>query len=347
MTASAGVDQRGAKDFRLGGQASYVVAILLLTVLLIPLSRLVSPSLGSWSTVSAILVVSSMLTLVGFGQGVVILVGELDLSLPSTVSLAGVLSTAWLGSSPSLLTFLQILGIAVLIGIANGVGVTFLKVPSFIMTLGTQLIIAGAALGYTKGTVPGTTPQFLADLMLGHWLGVPLPIFVLVAMAVVGTLVQRHTSFGRRMYAVGSNRATALVAGVHVNRVIIGAFVLSSVCAALTGMLLVGYGGGATLGMGDAYFLSSIAVVVVGGSSILGGRGSYVGTVVAAVFLTTISTLIQALGISQGWQTFIYGFLIVAVVGLFNKELYGHTTRIFRRLTSSSRRSRTAPEPSA
>jgi ribose transport system permease protein len=336
MTAPVEVDERGAKGFQLSGQSMYILAILLLTVLLLPLSRLVSPSLGSWSTVSAILVVSSMLTLIGFGQGLVILVGELDLSLPSTVSLAGVLTTAWLGSSPSLITFLQILGIAALIGLLNGVGVTLLKVPSFIMTLGAQLIIAGVALGYTKGTVPGTTPGFLANLMLGRWLGIPTPIFLLVTMAFLGTLIQRHTSFGRRLYAVGSNRAAAHVSGVHVNRVIIGAFVISAVCAALTGMLLVGYGGGATLGMGDIYFLSSIAVVVVGGSSILGGRGSYLGTVVAAVFLTTISTLIQSLGISQGWQTFIYGLLIIAVVGLFNQELFGHTARAFRRFVGHS-----------
>jgi ribose transport system permease protein len=347
MTASPEVDERGAQGFRLSGQSAYILAIALLTALLMPLSRLVSPSLGSWSTVSAILVVSSMLTLVGFGQGLVILVGELDLSLPSTVSLAGVLTTAWLGSSPSPLAFLEILGIAALIGLLNGVGVTLLKVPSFIMTLGMQLIIAGVALGYTKGTVPGTTPGFLARLMLGNLLGIPTPILLLVLMALLGTLIQRHTAFGRRLYAVGSNRASAHVAGVHVNRAIIGAFVVSAVCAALTGMLLVGYGGGATLGMGDTFFLSSIAVVVVGGSSILGGRGSYLGTVVAAVFLTTISTLIQSLGISQGWQTFIYGLLIVAVVGLFNKELYGHATRTLRRRVGSSGSSGTAGESSA
>ena len=337
MTASVDVDQRGGRSRRIGGQTGYVLAILLLSALLMPLSRFVSPSLGSWSTVSAILVVSSMLTLIGFGQGLVILVGELDLSLPSTVSLAGVLTTAWLGSAPSLLTFLQILGIAAVIGLCNGLGVTLLKVPSFIMTLGAQLIIAGVALGYTKGTVPGTTPEFLASLMLGDWFGIPIPIYLLLAMAALGTVIQRYTSFGRRLYAVGSNRATAAVAGVRVYAVVVGAFVCSAICAALTGMLLVGYGGGATLGMGDAYFLSSIAVVVVGGSSILGGRGSYLGTVAAAIFLTTISTLIQSLGISQGWQTFIYGFLIVAVIGLFNQKLYGHVTRALRKMSGGGR----------
>jgi ribose transport system permease protein len=315
------------------GQAGYILLVFLLSALLIPLSRFVSPSLGHWSTVSAVLVIASMLTLVGFGQGLVILVGELDLSIPSVISLAGVLTTSWLGSSPSITSFVGILVIACVVGLFNGIGVTVARIPSFIMTLGTQLIIAGIALGYTKGTVPGSTPSFLGHLMLGQTLSIPNPIWLLVGMAILGSLVQGHTTFGRQLYGVGSNRATAALAGVRVRPVICGAFVVSALCAALTGMLLVGYGGGATLGMGDAYFLPSIAVVVVGGSSILGGRGSYLGTVAAAIFLTTISTLIQAVGVSQGWQTFIYGLLIIIVVALLRRDLY---TGILRRLRSQS-----------
>ena len=319
---------RSSRRLNLSGQSGYILLLFLVSAVLMPLSRLLSPSLGSWSTVSAILVISSMLMLVGFGQGLVILVGELDLSLASVISLSGVLTTAWLGTSASLLGVLEILVIAAAIGLVNGIGVTVLKVPSFIMTLGSQLVVAGIALGYTKGTVPGTTPPFLSSLMLGRWLGIPIPIFLLVAMAVVGTVIQRYSVFGRQLYAVGSNRATARIAGLHVERVVVGAFVASALCGALTGMLLVGYGGGATLGMGDAYFLPSIAVVVVGGSSILGGRGSYLGTVGAAIFLTTIATLIQSLGISQGWQTFIYGFLIVAVLALINEGLYSRLSKL-------------------
>lgn len=329
--------------FRLRGQGGYVLGLLVVSAMMMPASKLISPSLGSWSTISAILVVSSMLTLVGFGQGLVILVGELDLSIPATVSLAGVLTTAWLGATPSLLTFLAIIGIAVVIGLVNGLGVALLNVPSFIMTLGSQLMIAGAALGYTKGTVPGTTPDFLASLMLGRWFDVPIPIFLLFGMAILGTVIQQYTSFGRRLYAVGSNRAATRLAGVHVTSVVIGAYVVSAIAAALTGMMLVGYGGGATLNMGDAYFLSSIAVVVVGGSSILGGRGSYLGTVVAAIFLTTISTLIQSVQISQGWQTFIYGFLIIAVIGLLNKELYSRALQPVRRLLAAGGHRRLGP----
>lgn len=340
MTTASDARFGARKRLSVGGQLGYVIALLAVSVVLMPISKLISPSLGSWSTVSAILVVSSMLTLIGFGQGLVILVGELDLSLPSIVSLAGVLTTAWLSVTPTVLTFLQILGIAAAVGLINGIGVAFLKVPSFIMTLGMQLVVAGAALGYTKGTVPGTTPDFLASVMLGKWWGIPIPIFLLLGMAVLGTVIQQYTRFGRKLYAVGSNRATSELVGLRVGLIVTGAFVVSAIAAALTGMLLVGYGGGATLGMGDAYFLSSIAVVVVGGSSILGGRGSYLGTVAAAIFLTTISTLIQAIGISQGWQTFIYGFLIVAVIGLLNRELY---SRAFAPVARMLRRGRSAP----
>ena len=191
--------------------------------------------------------------------------------------------------------------------------------------------MAGAGLGYTKGTVAGLTPAFLGSLMSGRWLSIPIPIYLLVFIAVVGSVIQHYSGFGRRLYAIGSNRNTAHIAGVHVKLAVTMAFVVSSLCAALSGMLLVGYAGGAALNMGDPYFLTSIAIVVVGGSSILGGRGSFLGTVAAAIFLTTISTIVQALGIAQGWQTFIYGFLIVAVLGLSRKDVYVQLGRVFHR----------------
>lgn len=313
------------------GQGLYVVLIFLLSAVLMPLSKVVSPALGSWNTVSAILVISSMLVLVGFGEGLVILVGELDLSIAPVISLSGVLTTAWIGTSPSPAAFVAILGIACFIGLMNGLGVTLLRIPSFIMTLGMQLIVAGIALGYTKGTVPGQTPPILGKLMSGEVLGIPLPILVLLLITVVGVIIQHYTGFGRKLYAIGSNRETAYIAGVSVRLNITLTFIISSLCAGIMGMLLVGYASGATLAMGDPYFLQVLAVVVVGGSSILGGKGSFLGTVGAAIFLTTISTIIQALGIAQGWQTFIYGFLIVLVLVFMREDLYMLVRRLFRR----------------
>lgn len=310
------------------GQRRYILFIYALNVVLIPLSKLASPSLGSWNEVSAVLVVASLLTLVGFGQGLVILVGELDLSIAPVLAFSGVLTTAWLGVTHSSVTVVAILGIVCVIGVVNGVGVAFLKIPSFIMTLGTQLVMAGIGLWYTKGTVPGSTPPLLAKVMGGRVGSLPVPILILVAVALGGTVIQQYTGFGRRLYAIGSNRRTASVAGVRVGLMIVLAFVISALCAGVTGMLLVGYAGGATLAMGDPYLLPSIAVVVVGGSSIMGGRGSYIGTVGAAIFLTTISTIIQALGINQGWQVFIYGVMILGVLALLRKDIYTYLGRM-------------------
>lgn len=306
----------------LQNKMGYILFLYLLTILLIGSSKLISPNFGTWNQVESILVISSLMVVIGFGQGLVILLGELDLSVGSTLSLTGVLTTSWLGINPSLTNFVYIILILSIIGLVNGIGITLLKVPSFIMTLATQMIIVGIALGITKGTVPGKSPLILQQLMTGKMIDIPIPVFIILAMMVIGTYIQMRSTLGRKLYSIGSNRVASHLAGLPVNLIIITAFVISSICAGLTGMMIVGYAGGATLSMGQPYLLPSIAIVVIGGSSILGGSGNYLGTVAAAIFLTTITTIIQALGVSQGWQTVLYGLMILLVLSIFRKELY-------------------------
>jgi ribose transport system permease protein len=304
----------------LSGERRYILILFLLTIVLIFASKLISPSFDSLRQIRSILIISSMLAVIGFGQGIVVLLGELDLSIASVIALSGVLCAKWLGVDPTPGRFLLILFLCCLIGAVNGIGFAVLKIPSFIMTLALQMIVIGMALGYTRGTVPGAAPRFLEKLMTGQTLGIPRPILIVLAMAFFGTIIQQYTSFGRQLYAIGSNRKTSYVSGIHVNLRIINAFMLCGLFAGLTGMLLVGFAGGATLNMGEPYFLPSIAVVVVGGSSILGGSGNYLSTIAAAILLTTISTLIQALGINQGWQVFIYGLMILVILGLLGRD---------------------------
>lgn len=323
-----GSAKKGSFRLNFRGHSGYVLFIYLLIIVLIIASKAISPSFGSLKQVELILIISSLLTLIGFGQGLVILLGELDLSIGSLISFSGVLTAAWLGVNPSIQSFLLILGIMILVGIVNGVGVTILQIPSFIMTLASQMIVIGIALGYTKGTVPGASPHFLEMIMSDRWGGVPIPIIILVVMAILGTIIQQYTRFGRKLYAIGSNRSTSYISGLPVNLLIISAYVISALMAGLTGMLLVGYSGGATLAMGDPYLLPSIAMVVIGGSSILGGSGSFLGTVGASILLTTISTLIQALGINQGWQVFIYGLMILIILGLLRQDLSNYLAKV-------------------
>jgi len=310
---------------------AYILFIYLFTLLLIMVSKLISPNFGSWAQIESILVISSLMAMVGFAHGMVILVGELDLSVGAIISLAGVYTAAFLGVDPTLMDFVVLLLLLMVIGAFNGIGVTYLKVPSFIMTLGTQMILFGCALGYTKGTVPGTSPAFLEKLMSGRLLEIPIPIFILIGMMIFGTYFQIKSNFGRKLYSIGSNKTTAHLAGVSVNKTIILAYMMSALFSGITGMMLVGYSGGATLEMGNPYLIPSIAMVVIGGSSILGGSGNYLGTVGAAIFLTTVSTLIQAIGINQGWQTFINGLMILLVLSFFRKEFY----QLFKRINVS------------
>lgn len=319
MKVSSALDLRSI----FSGNSGYIIGIYLLIVVFILASKLVSPSFGSIDHIRSILILSSLLVLIGFGQGLVILIGELDLSIGSLISLSAVLTAAWMGKGgATVFEFIFILAILAFIGFLNGVGVAYLKIPSFIMTLSSSLIVFGVILGLTGGTSSGSSPQFLSFIMTKQFAGIPISIILLVLITIVGVFIQSKSKLGRSLYAIGSNRKAALFAGISVNKYVIIVYVISALCAGLTGMLLVGFSSGATLRMGESYLLPSIAIVVVGGTSIAGGKGHFLGTVGAAIFLTTLQTVIQALDISQGWQTFVYGFMILAVLTFFRKDLY-------------------------
>lgn len=325
MSIKAG-DKRSL--LHLSRESRHVFLIYVAAVVLIFLSRFISASFGSWHEISTILSLSVFLVAVGFGQGIVVLLGELDLSISSLITLAGVLTTTWVNSGGDpVMGIVKILVVVSIIGAINGIGVAVVGIPSFIMTLATQIIVYGATLGFTGGTALGLSPKFLDQLMGGQLIGIPVPVWLVLAFAIIGWLVLRLTTFGRKIYCVGSNRTAAFIAGLPVKRLIILAFSISGFSAAVTGMLLVGYSSGAVLTMGDPYLLPSIAAVVIGGTAITGGRGSYLGTVGAAILLTTVSTLVTALGISAGWQTFLYGLIIFAVLFFLRQTSFRLTKR--------------------
>lgn len=299
------------------------VAVFVLCVVLILASRLVSPSLGSWQQILTVLTLASFLVVLSFGQGLVILTGGLDLSLPAVITLGGVLTTTWIGNGPGAWYMLPaVLVICAGVGFASAAGIVWLKVPPFIMTMATSIIVSSAALGLTNGTPRGASPESLLLLMKGHYLGIPAPVYFLVIFAVAGWLVQSRTVFGRYLYALGTNKDAARIAGVPVTLISVLPYVISAVCAGFVGMMLVGYANGATLRMGDNYMLPSIAAVVIGGSSILGGSGNFAGTVGGAILLTTVGTVIAAIGLEQGLRTIIEGGIILVALLLLREELF-------------------------
>ena len=319
----------GAPRFRLGSEAATVVALFALTVVLILCSRWISPGLGGWSQAKAMLLLSSFVIVVAFGQQMVILIGGLDLSVASMMTLGGVLTFALVGGSlwSVLWCVPVVLVVAALVGAANGIGVTLLRVPPFIMTLAMGIIVYSAILGITQGTPRGQASPPLSALFTTAALGVPLVIYLMLAVAVLGSLLQTRTPFGRKLYAVGTSPAAAYIAGLPVARLTVATYAISGAAAAFAGILMVGYAGGATLTMGQSYQLPSIAAVVVGGTSILGGRGTYPGAIGGAVLLTTLSTIISSLGIAEGWRTVIYGLVILLALLLLREDLAVWTAR--------------------
>src|SRR5271156_1454760 len=307
---------------RIRSETISTAAIFALTIILILASRFVSPALGSWDQVDTIITLASFLIVAAFGQGLVILVGGLDLSIASMITLGGVLATTWNGSLGSEWVVIPaVLVLCACIGALNAVGVIWLNIPPFIITMASGIIVASAALGYTSGTPRGAAPDAFLALMKGSVGRLSAVLIFVLIFVLLACALQSATAFGRRLYAVGANREAARIAGVATWRPIMAAYAISAVCAAFAGMMLVGYANGATLRTGDSYLLPSIASVVIGGSSILGGRGSFAGTVGGAILLTTLGTVISALGMDQGWRTVIEGAIIVGALLLLREDL--------------------------
>ena len=324
-----GVPRGGVGGRRLSGEDLTAVSLFAVTGLLILASRWISPSLGSWGEARAILVLSTFVMVVGFGQQTVILIGGLDLAAASVMTLGAVLLFSDIGGASISLIW----GVPVVllitggIGAINGIGVALLRIPPFIMTLAMGIIVASAVLGITGGAPLGTVSPLLVAVFAGTWLGIPPIIYLMAVLTILGLLLQRRTAFGRMLYAIGTSVDAAYIAGLPVRRVTILCYALSGAAAGFAGVLMVGFSGGATLNSGDGVLLPSIAAVVIGGTSITGGRGNYLGAVGGALLLTTLSTMITALGIAEGWRTVLYGALILLALLLLDENVRAFVVR--------------------
>jgi ribose transport system permease protein len=270
----------------------------------------------SWNYWNALLVLSSFLAVLALGQGAVILTGGLDLSVPWTIGLSGILLAGIVnGSDAALLYALPfVLILAVIIGLANGIGIVWLGVSPIVMTLATNGVLQGVALLYSQGTPAGFSSPMLRWLMTGKFLGLTPVVLALALFVVLATTLLGRTPFGRRIYGIGNGLRAARISGIPVERTLILVYVLSAVCAALVGVMLTGFSGQASLGMGDDYLLPSIAVVVVGGTLITGGRGHYLGMLGGVLLLTALQMLLAGTTLPYATRAIVYGLVILGAV---------------------------------
>lgn len=273
---------------------------------------------------NSLVVLCGFLAILALGQGAVIVAGGLDLSVPWTIALCAiVLTTLAPGSDTAAIWAIPVaLTVGVLVGLFNGIGVTFFGLPPIVCTLATNAILQSVALVYCNGTPSGFSPPAVRWFMTKTLLGVTPVVWFLGIFVLLATVLLERTIFGRRIYAVGNSDRAAYLSGVNVPVTTTLAYVLSGFCAALVGVLLSGFDGQATLGMGDEYLLPSIAVVVVGGTLITGGRGHYLGMVGGVLLLVALQTLLAGTTLPTAGRSIIFGLVILgAVVAL--RERFG------------------------
>ena len=281
---------------------------------------------ASWGSVNAVVEVASFVGFVAAGQTLVILVGGIDLSVPWVLNAAGILFAVFsLGhSGRAVPAVLLALGLGFAIGAVNGFCVAYLAVPAVVMTLAMNGIMEGVTLGVTKGLTctrcNSYAPRVLQDFVHKDLLGVPADLILWFGVVLLVTVVLSYTTFGRKVYATGNNPTAAYLSGMNVRLVTTSLYALSGMFAALAGIVLVSYSGQPTLGMGDPFLFQSIAAAVIGGISILGGRGNYLGTVAGAVSLVALISLLGAENMPDYGRSIVYGVSILVVLVLFGRE---------------------------
>jgi ribose transport system permease protein len=293
-----------------------VGAVWFAVVLLYIVAGLISPAMMSTRQILNVLQVAAFLGSVAIGQTFVLLVGGIDLSVASVVTLVNIVSASIMNGDPAnvIPALLVCFALAALAGLINGVLVAVVRITPLIVTLATNMALFGAALVYTGGAPHGSAASTFTPFGQSYFLGVPVSTICWLILALAMAFLTRRTVYGRRLYAVGANARAAHLMGVNVGRVTISAYVLSSLMAAAGGLLLTAYIGLPSLGIGDQFLLTSVAAAVVGGTSLTGGRGTVIGSVGGAIFITELNSVTNILRVSVGVQFILQGVIIALSV---------------------------------
>jgi ribose transport system permease protein len=293
-------------------------------LLLLFLGSLYSTSFLSPEYLLQQLKVASFLGVIATGMMIVILLGQIDLSVPWVVAVGGMMSSAAAAYGTAGVILAIPFGIAcgVAIGLVNGVGVAYLRIPSMIVTLATNAVAQGLMVVYTGGFSPqdsaSTAVRYIATGFLLP--GIPNAVVIWAAIGAATIFLLTRTTFGRSIYAIGNRESAAYLSGVNTRRVVMTAFAISGGLSAFGGVLLAGYASKAAQAMGDAYLLPSIAAVVLGGTSILGGRGTYLGTIAGVILITLLQSILSVMQIPEAGRQIIYGVVIIAMLLLYGRS---------------------------
>jgi ribose transport system permease protein len=298
-----------------------IVALILLLLLLVAGIQLARPGTVNAIWISNMMLFAAPLGIVAAGQTLVMLTGGIDLSVASVATASAYLMAthSGLGVMPAILYGL---GVGLVVGLLNGIGVALLRVQPLVMTLGTGLMTEGMLVVYSQKKMAQAprVPKFIEDLGAGKFLGgVPNDLIVWVPIAIILIFVLRRTGFGRLLYAIGDNSKACTLAGIRVWRILLVNYVTCGLLAAVAGLIIVGGTDSAELRLAEVYLLPSIAAVIIGGTSIFGGRGGYSGTIVGALILTVLNSILTLLDVPESVRQILYGAIILLLAAAYTR----------------------------
>ncbi len=295
-------------------------ALMLLVALIIAVSALEPNTFPTKENLINVLNQSALASLIAMGLTFALVAGEFDLSIGYNASLAGVIACSLMANSGTSIAVAFAIAVAAgaLIGLANGLIVTRIGVNALVCTLGVGTIVIG--LNYViAGGLPisaGSRTKSFIHLTLGEFLGVPYPIYIMAAVAIVAWVVLNRTVTGQSIQAVGGNPVAARLSGLRVDRVRVIAFVLCGICAAMTGVLLASRTGSASIGGGESYLLTSFAAAFFGSAVMRDGEFHILGTLTGVITVAIGFNAIALLGLETSWQYLFQGLILILGVGV-------------------------------
>ena len=278
---------------------------------------------GAGEIISSALTFATFTIIVGLGQMLVITTGpgNVDLSIPATMTLSGVVAMKVMDTDPAMLPIgiAAALGASLLAGIFNYILIRLLRIPPIIATLSSSFLVLSTAISYGRG-IRIKPPPPLAEFATMRLLGVPVVAILILLLSIAIAIVLKRTIYGRSVLAVGQNQRAAWLAGLNVDATRFITYVLSALLAGICGILQSGFSGGAALNMGEDFLLASIAVVVIGGTSVAGGRANVPGIWGAALFMYLLVTMLNIFGANPGVRLIMTGIIIIAVIVIAGGE---------------------------
>ena len=267
--------------------------------------------------------VASFLGVTAAGMMLVILLGHIDLSVPWVMTMGAMMAcaAAGFGASGHMLAIPVGVLCGALFGLINGFGVAYMRIPSMIVTLASNVVAQGLMVLYTGGFSPqDSAPPAVRWLATGFIIpGLPNAVIVWAVVSAIMVFLYRRTSYGRAIYGIGNSERAAYLSGLNTRRIVLIAFVISGALSAFSGVLVAGYASKAAQAMGDAYLLPSIAAVVLGGTSILGGKGSYLGTIAGVILITLLQSILAVMQMPEAGRQIIYGVVIIGMLLLYGR----------------------------